>query len=598
MINLRIPGKKENKDASAAPSEGGAPQSPKKKKKLSRKRIIIIAVVVVLAAFFVIKNVLGSKKTTTVSYSTVAVERRNITQTLSGSGTLQPAASYTVTTLVTGEILNAPIKEGDKVKKGDLLFAIDSTDMASTINRAQITLSNAQTSYQTKLKNMDNLNVKTTVAGTVTNIAVEVGDEVKAGQTIATVVDSETMTLVVPFPSDDAVKFYVGQPVDVTLEGSFEKLKGSVSKVAATDTILTGNIMARNVTIEVKNPGAISNTQTASATIGEAAGCSSATFSYKNTTTVTALVAGTVSKINAPEGSRVSKNQTIVTLTSDTLSNDLKNAANSVQDAQLALENNSTKLKNYNITSPIDGTVVLKNYKQGDNLYDTGLKLCVVYDLSYLQVTMNVDELDIANVKVGQTATITADAISGKSFIGKVTKVSTVGTTTGGVTTYPVTIQIDDFGSLLPSMNVNAKIVVSQSQNVLAVPVNAVARGGRVLVKSGGATATPGESISVASGSTPAGFEYVTVTTGLSDGAYIEIKSGLKESDVIAYTKPTSGTSNFSLFGPRQPAPQQTTQARTSTTGGNVTVTTGGAGGTGGAPGGTGGSAAGGTGAR
>ncbi len=569
MINLRIPGKKENKDpAAAAASDSKSPQSQKKKKKLSKRRIVIIAVVVVVAAFFVFKNVSGSKKTTTTSYTAVGVERRSITQTLSGSGTLQPAASYTVTTLVTGEVLNAPIKEGDKVKKGDLLFAIDSTDMASTINRAQITLANAQTSYQTKLKNMDNLNVKTTVAGKVTNIAVEVGDDVKAGQTIATVVDSETMTLVVPFPSDDAVKFYVGQPVEVTLDGSFEKLKGTVYKVAATDTILTGNIMARNVTIDVTNPGAISNTQTATATIGDAAGCSSATFAYKNTTTVTALVAGTVSKINSPEGSRVSKNQTIVTLTSDTLSNELQSAANSVNDAQLALENNSTKLKNYNITSPIDGTVVLKNYKQGDNLYETGLKLCVVYDLSYLQVTMNVDELDIPNVKVGQTATITADAISGKTFTGKVTKVSTVGTTTSGVTTYPVTIQIDDFGSLLPSMNVNAKIIVNQSENVLAVPVNAVARGGRVLVKSEGATATPGQAISVTSGSTPEGFEYATVTTGLSDGTYIEIKSGLKESDVIAYTKPTSGTTSFGLFGPQQPPQQQQqSQSRSSSSG-------------------------------
>lgn len=575
MIDLRGVLKKVNKGSSA--EEAGATTEKPKKKKWSKKRKIITGVAVIVVAALLFNFFGNKKKTTTTSYSTVTVERRTIIQTLSGSGTLQPAASYIVTTLVTGEVLNAPIKEGDKVKKGDLLYSIDSTDIASTINRAKITLTNAQNSYSTKLKNMDNLNVKSPIAGTVTNVAVEVGDEIKAGATVATIVDSATMTLVIPFPSDDAVRFYVGQSATVILDGSFEKITGTISKVAATDSVLTGNIMARYVTIDVKNPGAISNTQSASASIGGAAGCSSAVFAYKNTATITSLVAGTVSNISAPEGTRVSKNQAVVVLTSDTMTNDLQNSYNSVQDAQLALENNSTKMENYNIVSPIDGTIVLKNYKQGDNLYDTGLRLCVVYDLSYLQVTMSVDELDITNVKVGQNATLTADAVAGKTFNGTVTKVSTVGTTTNGVTTYPVTIQIDDFTGLLPSMNVSAKILVNKSENVLSVPLIAVSRGNRLLVKNEGVQVTPGAAITAETGKTPEGYTSVNITTGLKDSSFIEVKTGLKEGDIIAYAKPVTSATSGGLFAapPRTPAPsvaptQNRTVAGPGGTGGTV----------------------------
>jgi HlyD family secretion protein len=63
---------------------------------------------------------------------------------------------------------------------------------------------------------------------------------------------------------------------------------------------------------------------------------------------------------------------------------------------------------------------------------------------------LNVDELDIAKVQVGQTETITADAAGGKTYTGIVTKVNINGTTNNGVTAYPVTIRIDETEGLLP----------------------------------------------------------------------------------------------------------------------------------------------------
>ena len=84
--------------------------------------------------------------------------------------------------------------------------------------------------------------------------------------------------------------------------------------------------------------------------------------------------------------------------------------------------------------------------------------MCVIYDLSYLEMTLDVDELDILDIQVGQKAEITADAISDRTFEGVVTSISSAGTTSGGTTTYPVTIRIDDTGSLMPGMNATAAL--------------------------------------------------------------------------------------------------------------------------------------------
>ena len=118
-------------------------------------------------------------------------------------------------------------------------------------------------------------------------------------------------------------------------------------------------------------------------------------------------------------------------------------------------------------------------------------------------------------------------------FTGKVTKINMAGTTTNGVTTYPVEVQLEYDEGLLPGMNVSTEIVVNKAENVVAVPVGAVVRGDMVLVKTGAAS-TDDPSI-------PKGYEYVSVVTGISNDSYVEIKDGIKDGDEIAYIFSSSG---------------------------------------------------------
>lgn len=105
---------------------------------------------------------------------------------------------------------------------------------------------------------------------------------------------------------------------------------------------------------------------------------------------------------------------------------------------------------------------------------------------------MSVDELDVGRVKVGQTVNVTADAIEGKTFTGKVTNISLQSSQSNGVTNYPVTVTLDEVGDLLPGMNVDGTIILDQVDDALMIPVDSLMRGNRVYVKDDSVTGQQG----------------------------------------------------------------------------------------------------------
>lgn len=510
---------------------GGAVATAQKKRRWPKRVIAIVLVVAIAGGGFWYFHRGNSAVPTDLDtqYLTEPISRRDITQSLTGNGTLEAADSYSVTSLVEAEILSANFEEGDIVQKDDTLYELDSADASNSIENSEIALSGQQRNYQNALETKADLTVKSPIAGTVVSLDVEVGDEVQAGQAIATVRDSSEMELKVNFPSDDAANFYVGQAATATLDGSFETLNATVTNIAGADTVLTGNRIVRQVTLSVKNPGGLSNTQLATATVGGVGSSDSGTFTYKEERSVTAKTSGEVASLAVSEGDQVQNGSTLVQLSSDTIDDTIQSQSDAMRQAEISLENAKEALENYTITSPISGTIVEKAYKAGEKT-EQGKELCKIYDLSYLTLTLNVDELDISKVQVGQKVTITADAVEGKTYEGVVTKVSVAGTTQNGYTTYPVTIQIDEADGLMPGMNADATILMSASENALAIPQDALVRDNKVLV-----TLDSPSAVNALEDAAPEGYVYVSVTTGVSDGSYLEVTSGLQEGDTVAY---------------------------------------------------------------
>ena len=517
-------------------------KDPKQFLKRNWKKITaVVCVAAVAAAVLLPKN---SKKAVQAStqYMETALERRDITNTFSGSGTISAANTYTVKSLVKGTVLTADFEVGDTIEKGTVLYTIDSSDVATSVEKAQLALEQAQRSYD---DTADAQYIRSVIGGTVASIKVKAGDYVTAGQEIATVRDDSSLLLTLEFPAADASGFAVGQAAEVILNGTFETLSGTVQAVAGTDTISSGNLLVRTVTIAVKNNGSLTTAQAASAIINGVSALASARFDYQHQQTVTATTSGTVAAVCVKEGTAIEANTAIVQLSGTELSRQVQSAADSLLNAQLSMSDTQKQMENYTITSPISGTVIQKNVKAGDTVgTDTTASetLCTIYDLSYLEMTLNVDELEILSIKEGQTVTITADAISDRTFTGVVTSVSAAGTTTGGTTTYPVTIRIDDTGDLLPGMNATAEIEVSSASNALAVPNGSVVRGNYVLVTKD----SPSAANAVQDMTAPDGYVYVKITTGTSDDDYIEVASGLQEGDTIAYDADAAEKQNAS----------------------------------------------------
>ena len=509
------------------------------------KRWLILSVTAVLLLALAGKFLLVQRPAAAaISYTEESVAKRTITNSLTGSGTLQPANSYTVTTLIEGEVLSANFEEGETVEADTVLYEIDSDDAAANIEKAQISLNQAQRSYESTAENQT---VQANSSGTLYTLEVKKGDEVSQGQTIATIRNDSTMTLTVPFPAEDAATFYVGQAAQVTLDGSFETLSGTVETVSGSEVVGTGNTVTRKVTIAVQNPGGLSASQVAAASVNGLGSAGNGTFTYQSESTVTASASGTVTAVHASEGSTVSKGQTLITLGGDDLEDQLQNAADSLRNAELSMENTQKQLENYTITSPISGTIIDKEYKAGDTV-ESGKTLCTIYDLSYLEMTLSIDELDISTVEVGQAVQITADAVEGKTFTGTVTKVSVAGTTSGGITSYPVTVRIDEADELLPGMNVDAEIVLEEAADTLAIPSSAVTRGSGntslVLVTQDSPSAA-----NAVEQEAPEGYTYVQVETGISDDSYVQILSGLQEGDTAAYVARSTESGSMMMGG-------------------------------------------------
>ena len=628
--------------------------------KIGKKLLIIILVIAILAGIcsgLIIKS--KNNSAVKVMYTDSPVERRTITNTITGSSSIEPNDSYKVTTIKSGDITSDTFKEGDVVKKGDKLYQFEDSDAQNSLSTAKNALAKAQQAYVDAVKQkaqtvssnnigtksaqnavtkaLNSLNdtknnqyIQSNSAGKVKELSVKEGDHINAGAVVATLYDDSYMKLRIPFNEVDAESIQTGAVATVSVIGSGDTIYGTVKEKSSSAVSTDAHAKVVYVTVEVTNPGALTTNDYGSAEINGVACANTAQFEYVSEGTITSTASGTLENLNIAVGDSVysgqkvgyvkydnqnstmsnaqlSYNDAVLALEKQVLQNDtfsqdssIKNAQLALDDAELGIEKAQDAVDDYVVEAPIEGTVVKKNSKAGDTIDSSNATdpLCVIYDLSSVKFSIDVDETEIALVKTGQKATVTADAVEGE-FEGVVTKVPVDGVNENGVTTYTIEIQIENYGDLLPGMNVDAEIVVEEADNVIAVPVNSVNRGNIVFVKDDGTTHendvtdiikgnkdksgktddkkkaddkddkpqssgmpvvsgdTPNgdksDEISVTKESVPTnidvpdGYRAIQVETGINDTDYIEIKSGLTEKDRVRTLDTESSSANASF---------------------------------------------------
>lgn len=530
---------KKTQDASPQENAGGENKVFHFIKTHKKRCIAVVAAAAVLVAVIVPRK--SRSASADLAYTQEKLGRRDIVNVYDGSGTINAADSYTVKSLVTGTVLTADFELGDSIEKGDILYTIDISDVENNLASAQLSVEQAQRNYDDIA---DMQNVRTKISGEVSSFAVAAGDAVQAGQTVATIRDTSVMLLAVDFPAAEAQSFVAGQAAQVMPDTTFETLNGTIRSVSGADPSGDASLMTCTVTIAVPNAGSLTTAQAAVAQVNGVSSLNSAHFTYQREETVVAAASGTVSELCVKEGSTVRQDDVILRITGKDLDKQTKNAADSLRAAELQMSSAEKTISHYTIDAPISGTIVDKKVKAGDKLSanDTAMQnLCTIYDMSYLEMKLNVDELKIRSLEVGQEVDITADAVPGETYKGVISSILVAGTTANGSTSYPVTVRIDDMGELLPGMNATAKITTASVKNVLALPNAALVRGSYVLVTKDSPSAANAETSMTA----PDGYVYVKVTTGISDDDYIEVKSGLQEGDTIAYDNSSVSATDF-----------------------------------------------------
>ena len=521
----------------AAPKKGRLKKLLKGKK---RKCLALLLVAAIVAGILAARGLGGQEASAEASYQTATVEKRNITRSLSSSGTLQPADSYTVSTLVSGEILSDTFEEGDQVAEGQLLYTLDSSSASNSQTQAKNSYTQAQTNYkqavEAKYPTAD-------MSGTVSEVYVKNGDTVSAGTELMRIVGDNHIYLTGLFPYASPSDFYIGQTATIYINGFAGTTTGTVTAVSTSTFTTSSGQQAVSVQVKASNPGLVTSDYTATIYVGSYASYGQTSINLGTSSVVTAEASGKISGLSWLAGDTISEGDRICTITGNSVDNSIQNAEINVENAQSSLENAKETLDDYSITAPISGEVVTKNAKAGDKIEGgSDGTLCVIYDLSYLEMTMNIDELDISDVAVGQEVQITADAVEGTTYTGVVTKVSVAGTTSGGITTYPVTVRIDETEGLRPGMNVDAEIILESAEDVLAIPSGAVNRGNTVLI-----TADSPSAANAVDREAPEGYVYVEVETGISDDSYTQVLSGLQEGDTVAYLQTASGSDGMAM---------------------------------------------------
>lgn len=281
-------------------------------------------------------------KTTAIKYVTVQAEKGSITTAISGSGNVVVDQSATVDPTITGTVANVAVNIGEKVKKGQLLFTIVNEDLSASAAQSRVSLENAQVAVSQAKTNLIN------------------------------------------------------------------------ARDGGTETERDRNLLQVKIGISEKSLAV-------------------AQMNYKN-----ALA-------------------------------------------------DSTKRQ---VVSPIDGTVNAINIKNGDDLSrlsnnNSSQAPIIIGDLKTLKAEVQVNEVDIPNVSLGQKVMMTYSAIDGLSVLGKVEKMDSLGTITQGVVNYNVTIGMDTLDARLrPGMSVSAKIVTNVKQDVITVPNGALkVRGNKTYVE-------------------------------------------------------------------------------------------------------------------
>jgi len=506
-----------------------------KNKKVKLAVIVCLIGVVILVGYKFTKKNVSVKDNIATNEIEYIVAKDNLSVSVTGSGSVNPTDKRVVKSETDGTVNSIYVSEGDLIEKDQILTTLksDSADNNKIeSNDIRLNIEKAQKQLNELYDSKGDLNIYADESGIISNLKLKAGDKISANYNLGTISDTDNSYIEVHYTKDQYEKIKIGDESSVFMTKYFATVNGRVSDKDSTPVQMGGGIFGYKVEIKIENPGGYSVGDVAQVTItnldGTYQGMGNGKIIDIKEESIIAKIGGTVKSINFENGVYVNKGHIVATIKGDDVEFE-------ILEQQNVIEKNQSKLRDLNegdtVYSPMRGTVLQVNVS-GEEVVDRNTVLMTVADLDNMEVVLAVDELDISKVTLGQQANITTEIFKDESFSGKVTKISLEGKNNNGVTTYDVTIHLDDRKSLMSGMNVDIEILSEKADNAIVVPIDSIQK------INGDYIVTIKDTNGVKSD--------IKVELGIANKDNVEIVSGLKEGDVVIYNKIKVGSSNTS----------------------------------------------------
>jgi len=511
-------------------------------KNLIKKPVIIVsivAIVVVVAGYFYFS---GSKKP---NYEFAIAKRADIVQEVSVTGRVKPAENVDLAFEKGGRVARVYVRVGDKVKSGDLLIALENSDLQAQLNQAQAVLKEQQTKLkelkagarleEIELKKAAVEKAKQDVRNEYSGVADVLNDAyLKAEEAINVKIDSffdyeDTDNPYLTFSTSDPQLETMARSLRVTVKNNLKTWKEELNQIKDIQPIEfvkldeainhAKSYLATCRDLLTYLSDALEKSINLSATTRDSYR-SSLNVARNSINTAISSVEAKQQKIAAQLAALNIPSEELALLSAGPTAEQIAAQEARVEQALANVKNYQAQLDKTILKSPIDGVVTKQEAKVGE-IINAGINVVSVMSANKFEIEANVPEADIAKIKVGNPAKVTLDAYGEDVvFEAKVIKIDPAEVMIEGVATYKTTLQFNQEDKRIKSgMTANIDILTDKRENVIVVPKRAVMnKNGDKIVK-----VLVGNNVSE-----------VKVKTGLtgSEGE-IEIIEGIKEGDKI-----------------------------------------------------------------
>jgi HlyD family secretion protein len=520
----------------------------KKTRKWLIPSIIVLVVALGVGGFFYYRNAQAKKATaSSAPQQIVQVQTGTLTASIGATGSVRAAQSTLVNWNSSGTVAKVQAKLGDKVTSGQELAILDPSTAPQALIQAQADLITAQT-------NLDNLKNPTPLAVAQAQSAVDTAQtnldslqsqyQINLAQASANLAIAQT-NLSNAKTNRDSLNYQTGS--QAAIDSTWSQITNTQRQIISLQDQFTRVIIlgpddpkyARAYSALVTAQTNLANQQRLYNFLMGKGSPSDITTADGNLAVAQAALTDAQKKLDdlkpGIKPSDLALAQAQVQDAQTTLAN-LKNPKPAdIAAAQARVDAIQSELNQILVQAPFAGTITDINLLVGD-IVASGTNAFRIDNLSAMYIDLQVSEVDINSVKVGQAVEIAFDAIPDKTYQGQVTEAGAAGTTSSGVVNFPVTVKLTDADAAVkPGMTASANVITSSISNALLVPTRAIH--------------TVNNKSTVTLIATDGTTQPVTVQLGASNDTQTQIVSGVKAGDrvVIGATTatPTGGGGGF-----------------------------------------------------